>query len=111
LKAFINVDPEKTIFIDREVKKIMSKLAKNKISRDELQRSIDPTLTGIKDLQRTNRYWLNTVLSGSKKHPCQLEWSRTIKKDYALITTSEISRLAKKYFDVGKTATIIIKPE
>ncbi|MGW8185833.1 MAG: hypothetical protein ACWGNK_01155, partial [Desulfobacterales bacterium] len=77
---------------------------------DELERAIGPSLTGIKDRIRTNAYWLDTVLTGSKKFPQQIEWSRTIQTDYAGITSCELSELAVKYLDNGKAAAIVIKP-
>jgi zinc protease len=62
-------------------------------------------------MMRKNNYWLNTVLTGSKKYPQQLDWGRTILKDYASITKEEVSYIAKKYLDNGKAATIIVKPK
>ena len=109
--AFIHVDPEKTDLIQREVKKIISDLAQKEVGEKELARAIGPTLTGIKDMQRNNGYWLNTVLSGSKEHPEQIKWSRTIQTDYASITAGELLLIAKKYLKNDKAAIIIIKPE
>jgi zinc protease len=80
-------------------------------TQDELSRAISPTLTSIKDMQRRNGYWLNTVLTGSKKYPQQLDWSLTLMKDYASITTEDVSFFAKKYLDNNKAATIVVKPE
>jgi len=71
---------------------------------------VDPILTGIKDMMRTNRYWLETVLLNSLRYPQQIEWSRTIQKDYAAITVQEISDLAKTYLKNEKAASLIIKP-
>ncbi|MBU4100754.1 MAG: hypothetical protein KKH20_05170, partial [Proteobacteria bacterium] len=58
-----------------------------------------------------NEYWLNTVLSGSLRHPQKLDWSRTIMQGYSSITSDDLSKTAKKYLDNEKAATIIIKPE
>ena len=85
-------------------------MSQNGIQPDELERALGPSLTGIKDRIRTNAYWLDTVLVGSKKFPQQIEWSRTIQFDYAAITRQELSLLAAKYLDNDKAATIIIKP-
>ena len=60
---------------------------------------------------QSNYYWLNTVLSGSQKHPRQFDWSRTIMNDYASITKGELSALAKQYLDNDKAAVIIVKPK
>ncbi|MCD6224893.1 MAG: insulinase family protein, partial [Deltaproteobacteria bacterium] len=110
LYAFVHISPDKTNFVRQEVKKIVSELCKKGVTADELKRSVDPTLTSIKDMLKKNGYWLNTVLSGSAEHPEQLEWCGTIIKDYASITADEISNLAVEYMDNADAASIIIKP-
>ena len=110
-QAFIQVDPDDSDLIIKEIKQIASDLVEKEIPEDEFRRALDPTITSIKDLLRKNRYWLNTVLSGSLKHPQKLEWSRTIMKDYSSITADDMSAIAKKYLDNEKAAIIIIKPE
>ncbi len=110
-QAFVHVDPDDSDLIIKEIKQIASDLVEKEIPEDEFRRALDPTITSIKDLLRKNRYWLNTVLSGSLKHPQKLEWSRTIMKDYSSITADDMSAIAKKYLNNKKAATIIIKPE
>ncbi len=109
--AFVEVDPEKTELVAGEIKKIVADLIADGVTKDELKRALEPMLTGIKEAHRKNGYWLNTVLSLSSIHPQQLEWSRTIMSDYALITADELSWLARKYLDNDKAAAIIIKAE
>jgi len=111
LQTFVHAAPEDINMIISEIKKVVSDLAETGPDNDELRRAAGPTLTGIKDMMQSNYYWLNTVVSGSIKHPLQLEWSRTIMDDYASITKGELSILAKKYLDNDKAAVIIIKPE
>ena len=110
-RAIVHVDPEESDNIIEEIKGIASDLAARKVSNDEFKRAIDPILTGIKDRLRTNSYWLYSVLTGAKKHPERIEWSRTFLKDYASITSDEIKELSEKYLDNEKAATIKISPE
>ncbi len=110
-QAFIHVDPKESNMVVGEVKKVISDLVVSGVSNEELRRTIRPTLTGIKDMLQSNYYWLNTVLSGSKKHPLQLDWSGTIMDDYASITKDELFVLAKQYLNNDKAAVIIVKPE
>ncbi|MBL7195832.1 MAG: insulinase family protein [Desulfobacterales bacterium] len=110
-QAFIHVDPKESNMVVGEVKKVISGLVAIGVSNEELRRTIRPTLTGIKDMLQSNYYWLNTVLSRSKKHPQQLDWSRTIMDDYASITKGELSILAKQYLNNDKAAVIIVKPD
>lgn len=110
-QAGLYINPEEANMLVKKVKEIVSGLAADGATQDELRRALFPTLTSIKEMMRKNSYWLNTVLTGSKKHPQQLEWSRTIMKDYASITKEEVSNIAKKYLDNGKATTIIVKPK
>ena len=110
MSAAIGVTPHDAETVVREVKAIAKDIVDNGISADELQRALDPTLTGIKDLQQENRYWLNTVLAGSREHPEQIAWSRSIVQDYAAITVPELRRLARQYLDNETAAVIIIRP-
>ncbi len=110
-QVVVHIDPEEAELIIREVKKIISDIVENGVTQEELKRAKAPTLTSIKDMMRKNHYWLNTVLTGSQQYPQQIEWNRTIIKDYASITKEEVLLLAKKYLDNDKAATIIIKPK
>lgn len=110
LLTFIHVDPKAVDTVKTEVEAITSTLARSGVTHDELQRVLTPTMTSLKDMLRRNGYWLNTVLSQSKWHPQQLEWSRSVMKDYAAITPKEISRLAGKFLVNEKAAVIKILP-
>ncbi len=111
LYAFIKTDPSSTDLVVSEVRKLSEDLAASGVNEEELRLALDPILTGIKDLKNRNNYWLNTVLGGSKAHPNQLDWSRSIMTDYSSITREEISQLAGRYLDPGKAATLIISSE
>ncbi len=110
-QAVLAIEPDMSEKIVTEVRRIASDLAEKGATADELRRALDPVLTGIKDMRRTNRYWLNTVLNRSVRHPEQIRWARTIQKDYASITTQDVSELAKTYLDNSRAAMIVILPE
>jgi len=104
------IDPGQAGLIESKIKKIASNISKNGVTQGELKRALKPTLTSIKEMLGKNSYWLHTVLSQSMIYPQQLQWSRTILKDYASISADEVSALAKKYLDNSKAAAIVIKP-
>ena len=110
LNIIISIKPEDADMVAKEVRAIADDMIGKGISQDELQRAVDPMITNIKDMQRQNSYWLFTVLKDSKYHPEQLEWSRTILKDYAGITLEDMAEYAKRYLDNRKTAIVIVKP-
>lgn len=110
IKTYIIADPKLTATIVDETKKIAQSIAENGVTSDELRRSIDPQLTGIKDMRRKNRYWLNTVLADSVRHPEQLGWSRTIVSDYDAITVQDVETLARQYLKNEKAASVVVTP-
>ncbi len=110
-QARVYVDPEKSGIIVKRVKEIVSSIAEDGVTQDELNRAQKPTLTSIKDMLQKNNYWLDTVLSGSKIHPRQIQWSRSILKDYASITKEMVTNIAKIYLRNNMAATIIVKPQ
>jgi zinc protease len=111
LKAQIVTKPEQALAVADAVKEIAQQIYAKPIDTDELKRIIDPLVTSIKDFRRTNGYWLHTVLTLSKRHPQQLEWSRTMAKDYPLITKEDLYTLAKNYLKKETAATVIVLPK
>jgi zinc protease len=109
-QTMITVDSGDVKRVIQEVESIAAALSEKPIPDDELHRSLDPVLTGIKDLVRTNDYWVNSVMTGSAGHPQQMDWSRTIQKDYAAVSSMDLHQLAEKYLGRTKPAVIVIQP-
>jgi zinc protease len=110
-QTMITVEPGDVKRVIHEVQSIAAALSEKPVPDDELHRALDPLLTGIKDLIRTNDYWVNSVLTGSAGHPQQIDWSRTIQKDFAAVSSTEVHQLAQKYLGQSKPAVIVIQPE
>lgn len=111
LRSEITTKPEEVGAVIDAVKEIARQIPAKPISEDELKRLLDPTVNSIKDLRQTNRYWLNSVLTLSVRHPQQLEWSRTIESDYRAITAEELSHLAKEYLKSETAVTVVVVPK
>ena len=110
LQTYIQVDPKSTAMIVQAVKSIVADMARQGIADEELRRAVDPILTGLKDLRRSNPYWLDSVLACSSRHPEQLEWSRTILSDYAAVTADELMVLVDTYLQNDKAAVMTFVP-
>lgn len=110
-QAVVSLDPDKAERIAEKIREIAGDLRKNGITEDELKRAVDPILTSIKDMRRTNGYWLNSVMAGSGRYARKMEWARTMEADYASITAEDIRHVAEKFLDNGKSATVVIVPE
>ena len=110
-QAYVSVAPHQTDTVLTEVNAIASDLAQGGVTDDELLRVVDPILTSIKELRQTNGYWLNNVMTGSYRHPQQLEWANNFLEDYAAVTVDELDALAATYLTDQRAAALIIEPE
>jgi zinc protease len=109
-QAHVNVAPDQTDSVLAEVKAIAANLAAKGITADELARAVDPILTSIRELRQTNGYWLNSVMTGSQRHPQQFEWARNFLEDYAAVSVSELATLSATYLTGARASSIIIRP-
>ncbi|MGD9097752.1 MAG: insulinase family protein [Desulfobacterales bacterium] len=110
LVSYLPIAPSDLDPIAADVRKIAGQLAVEGIHAEELERALEPTLTGIREQLRQNRYWLRTVLMGSSRYPEQIAWSRDILSDYAGIQLQEVSALARQYLDPAKAAVFEARP-
>jgi zinc protease len=110
IQAQIIVEPNSADTIRDAVLAIGDDLRKDGCTEDELERAKAPTLTSLKDMVRTNGYWLNTVLSLSGRYPQQLDWPVSILSDFDAITRKDIAVLAGKYLTRNHAALAVIEP-
>jgi len=106
LRALVTIDAGQADIVRKAVYAVAGDLAAQPVSPDELGRIVAPIQTSIRDMQRTNRYWLESVLALSGRHPEQLHWPLTIVDDFAAITSVEIYDLARKYLARKRSAIL-----
>ncbi len=111
MRAELIIDPAASETIVSAVHDVVARLTEEGVTEEELQRTIGPTLTAIKDSMRTNSYWLHSVLKLSSRHPQQLEWPLSIKEDFSAVTARELTELARKYLGKQRAAVLILKPQ
>ncbi len=111
MQARLIVDPEQVGQLEEIVREEGAALAQGGVSEEELVRSKAPVLTGIKDMVRSNGYWLRSVLSLSDRYPMQLEWPLTIQEDFSGITAEELSELAARYLAPKRAAAVAVVPK
>ncbi|NOX79669.1 MAG: insulinase family protein [Deltaproteobacteria bacterium] len=110
MRAMLTVAPQRARAIAQKVRGVGARLARKGLGPAELKRAVKPILTSIKDIMRTNRYWLESVLVLSSRHPEQLKWPLSIRRDFASITAPQISALAARYLGKSAAAEIIFQP-
>ncbi len=111
MEARLIVDPVTIEALEKEVRQVARELWQDGISEEELQLTKRPMLTSLKDMVKTNRYWLNSVLSLSSRHPQQLEWPLSILDGFSSVTVEELNELAKRYLKPEKAAKVVIRSQ
>lgn len=111
LRAVLLAEPVQAVLLLDKLRHAGAELAAGKVTQEELTRALEPTKTSIRDMVRTNSYWLHSVLTYSARHPQRLDWPKSIQPDFAAITTEEISALAARYLQPDKAAEILLLPE
>ncbi len=109
IAALVEIDPAKTKAIQDVMVAVAADLQANGASQDELDRSKNPTLTSIRETERTNHYWM-TVLGRCQEKPEVLDWARSRREDFASISTADIDALAKAYLAPENASRVIIHP-
>ena len=97
LQAMAQVKPEETKKYGELMITLADKMATEGVTQDELERSLKPIESGLKESLRDNGYWLGTVLGSSQEQPYKLDWARTRDDDYGKVTVEELNTLAKQY--------------
>ena len=98
------VAPEQAQSLAQVIKDVADGLGKKGVGADELHRALEPTLTSIKDIQHNNRYWMESVLRLSSRHPQQLQWPLSIMEGFATIKADELTDLARRYLQPQQAA-------
>ncbi len=111
MQAVLIVDPMQIDTLKNEVLSIADGIYRGPISEVELDRAKKPMLTSLKDMVRSNRYWLSSVLGLSSRYPQQLEWPLSILSGFAEFKTSDIQQLGSAYLQAEKAAVITVVPE
>ena len=110
LRAQLIVAPDQIEVLGREVAQVAGDLWKSGVTAEEFARAKAPILTSLKDMVRTNGYWLNSVFALSSRHPQQLQWPATILAGFESVTREQLTALAQEYLDPAKAAKIMIVP-
>ena len=111
LQAMVYAESENIDAIISEIRGIAEKLACEGIDPGELERVRKPGVNRIQDMVRRNEYWLNSVLSDSRRYPQQIDWSRSLMDTYKSVRPEDLNQLARTYLKAQKAAVFVAGPE
>lgn len=110
LAAEASVEPARARAIADAVRSIAADLQQHGVTEEELVRARAPAVTAVRESQRTNQYWLGTVLAAGQEFPEHLDWSRSRLTEIEHITAPELSVLAAQYLDPARASEFISVP-
>jgi len=110
IAAMSTIEPSTARAVADAIKAAAADLYAKGVTEEELVRAKQPALTNIRQSQRTNPYWVGTVLAAAQEQPQRLEWARTRLSDTEAITAAELSEYAKKYLSPDKVHEFISIP-
>ncbi|MCP5021340.1 MAG: insulinase family protein [bacterium] len=85
-------------------------LAKNGVTQEEADRLAEPIQNTLRDMLRTNGYWLNAV-DKCQKDPSALGSARNLVVFYAKIDAKALSKLAAKYLMPKNATRLVVMPK
>lgn len=101
--------PENTDLNIKVIDEAIKEISEKGISKEDLDEVRTPYLEILNRFSKTNAYWLNNVLRNSTAEPKNLESVLTFLKTYGEINSQQINEMAKKYLDVNKKSTFLLK--
>ena len=110
LMAFSQVKPEDAESFLRFSREIATDLAANAVSKDELQRAVEPAKQAIERTSSGNVFWMNQM-EGASFSPERYKALSHYYSDYAGVTAEQLQALAKRYFRPEKAWTLLVEPE
>ena len=109
MHAVVNIKPERVDFVYNKIKEIIHSLNFEGITGNDIDISLKPVLNHLKIIQKTNSYWLNSVMANSFTYPQKFDWANTMIQDYNSINSDDLNKLIKQYLNIEQSALIIIK--
>jgi len=107
----IDVDPASAARVREAVIELADDLARNGVTKEELERARLPARTATRESLRTNSYWLQSVLARAQEKPEVLDWARSRSADLEAITAEELSALARLYLGRDRVSRVTVLPK
>lgn len=102
--------PDKTDFFFELARGIAADLVANPITRDELDRAINPLKSLMLRRSSGNMFWMQ-LTEGGAYDPVRISAVRSLGSDFSYSTPAEMQSLAVKYLVPAKDWTMVVVPE
>lgn len=110
MRCRLDVQTKSAKRIAEQVATLATELGDKGCAEEELARARMQALAGAKQQLANNQFWVDR-LDGSQARPVRLDELRTLERDYAAATTSEVNGLARRYLTEQNLFRFFIEPK
>ena len=110
LMAYSQMQPKDAERFFAFAKSVAADLAATPVSKDELQRALEPILQYVERATTGNLFWMNE-LEGATYNAARYEALARLYSDYRTVTPEQLQALARKYLVDSRAWTMVVEPE
>lgn len=110
LMAYSQMQPKDADRFFTFAKSVAADLAATPVSKDELQRALEPILQYVERATTGNLFWMNE-LEGATYNAARYEALGHLYSDYSKVTPEQLQALARKYLVDAKAWAMVVEPE
>ncbi len=110
LMAYTQVRPQDVASFYEFAAEVAGDLKANPVSKDELQRAVEPIKQYVERASSGNTFWLQ-YLQGGAFDPRRFESLGHLYSDFSNVTPARLQSLAKTYFRDEKAWKLVVEPE
>lgn len=110
ISTLLVVATEKVETISEKIYSIVEDILKRGISKEDLERSINPLISSLEKKRETNLFWLNWV-KNIQQYPQKSTWELDNTALYKQISIEDVNQMARKYLNRNTSICVQIKPE
>ncbi|HSR66970.1 MAG TPA: insulinase family protein [Acidobacteriota bacterium] len=103
-------DPEKVSELRQACLQVVAALAGQGTTQDEVDRLKQPLLKQIRDLKRSNSYWLSSI-DESQSRPQVLDEVRNLEEFYQGLQAADLNPLASQYLPQERASWAVVSPQ
>jgi zinc protease len=104
-----DIEPKNEELTKSSFESIIKDIFENGVIQEDIDGAKKPALTQIRTSLKSNSYWLDRVLTYSTTEPKNIEITTNLEKGTEVITVEQINEVAKKYLNLNKMSSYILR--
>jgi zinc protease len=111
LYALVDAPPDKAQMLALEIRDIAGGIAREGVTKDELERARNPLVNELKKMLNDNNYLMSSIVSGSQEQPERLIRATTSVPELESLTMTDLNAVARSYLKSEDGLPLVIVPK